>query len=154
MLLIDPAIKPSPIVKSHNQHLAYTSWFGANKGRRQWRFIWCMEHDVAVTSGKWRTVLDAHLLPPHFPMDLISWRVGWSLRRDKVHGGGQWNIGQRHGKISRGHVSDEDVAVHFGPLVRFSSRFMLLLENESRAGTTGHSEIVPTTLCNGKKEKE
>lgn len=113
-----------------------------------------MEHDVAVTSGKWRTVLDAHLLPPHFPMDLISWRVGWSLRRDKVHGGGQWNIGQRHGKISRGHVSDEDVAVHFGPLVRFSSRFMLLLENESRAGTTGHSEIVPTTLCNGKKEKE
>lgn len=143
-----PAIKPTPIAKSHNQHLAYASWMAANKGRRHWRFIWCLEHDVAATKGSWRRVLDHHLRRPHLDRDFISWRVGWSLRTDKVHGGGQWNIGQRHGKISRGHVSDREVAVHFGPLIRFTSRYLLLLERESRGGTTGHSEIAPTTLCN------
>ncbi len=143
-----PAIKPTVMAKSHNQHLAYVSWFAANKDRRPWRYIWCMEHDVAATKGAWRRVLDYHLAPPHRDSDFISWRVGWSLRADKVHGGGQWNIGQRHGKISRGHVADREVSVHFGPLLRFSRKFMALLEAESRLGTTGHSEVAPSTLCN------
>mmetsp|Transcript_29139 Transcript_29139/g.65229 ORF Transcript_29139/g.65229 Transcript_29139/m.65229 type:complete len:336 (-) Transcript_29139:140-1147(-) len=143
-----PGVKQAPIAKSHNQHLAYTSWWAANKDRRPWRFVWCIEHDVAVTGGHWRSVLDTHLRPPWAVRDLVSWRVGWSLRGDKIHGGGQWNIGQRNGVISRGRVPDSQVAVHFGPLVRFSARFLDHLHVESVKGATGHAEIAPTTLCN------
>jgi hypothetical protein len=143
-----PSVKPTPIAKSHNQHLAYTSWWQAHKSRLNWRYVWCLEHDVAVTGGIWRSVFDAHLVAPHAARDFVSWRVGWSLRGDKVHGGGQWNIGQRHGKVSRGNVPDHQVALHFGPLLRFSARFLELLEVESASGTTGHAEVVPPTLCN------
>ena len=143
-----PSVKPTPIAKSHNQHLAYTSWWQANKRRRNWRYIWCIEHDVAVTGGVWRSVFDAHLVPPHSERDFVSWRVGWALRGDKVHGGGQWNIGQRHGKVGRSGVPDNQVSLHFGPMLRFSSKFLELLETESAVGTTGHAEVVPPTLCN------
>ena len=143
-----PSVKPTPIAKSHNQHLAYTSWWQEHKTRMHWRYVWCLEHDVAVTGGAWRNVFDAHLVAPHATRDFVSWRVGWSLRGDKVHGGGQWNIGQRHGKVGRGNVPDNEVSLHFGPLLRFSSRFLELLETDSGIGTTGHAEVVPPTLCN------
>lgn len=70
---------------------------------------------------------------------------GWI---SKVHGGGQWNIGQRHGKLMRGLVPDDQVAMHFGPLLRFSARLLALLQDESAAGSTAHAEIAPSTLCN------
>lgn len=70
-----------------------------------------------------------------------SFLVSLSFLLQQVHGGGQWNIGQRHGKVGRGGVHDQDVAMHFGPLLRASARFLNLLEDDSRDGTTGHAEV-------------
>lgn len=110
--------------------------------------IWCLEHDVAVTAGYWRDVFDVHLKAPHHERDFVSWRIGWSLRADKIHGGNQWNIGLRYGKMGRGNIPDTEVAFHFGPLVRFSSKFLNYMNDQSKLGNVAHSEIAPTTLCN------
>jgi hypothetical protein len=110
-----------------------------------------MEHDVGVSGGYWRYVLDRHLEPPHANLDLLSWRVGYTPRPSSVHTHNtmQWNINMRHGSVSQSHVPSHEVALHFGPLVRYSSRYLSFLETESSLrGTTGHSEIVVTTLCN------
>jgi hypothetical protein len=101
-----------------------------------------------VTAGYWRDVFDRHLKPPHSTRDFVSWRVGWSLRGDKVHGGGQWNIGLRYGKLGRTEIQDHDVAMHFGPMIRFSAKYLDYVDKQSKLGNTGHSEIAPTTLCN------
>jgi hypothetical protein len=34
-----PNVKPVPLAKSHNQHLAYTSWWAENLKRRNWRYV-------------------------------------------------------------------------------------------------------------------
>eukprot|EP00622_Pseudochattonella_farcimen_P005913 FR741624.1.p1 GENE.FR741624.1~~FR741624.1.p1 ORF type:complete len:296 (+),score=-6.29 FR741624.1:108-890(+) len=105
-----------------------------------------MEHDVAVTGGDWRMVFDGRLAPRKLDLDFVSQKVGFSTKVSRVHGGGAWNLNFRNGMLSR--VKAEEVAVHFGPLVRFSVKLIDHIHEMSLEGATGHSEVAPSTLCN------
>ncbi len=148
-----PAVKPLPVSKSHQQHLGYSTWWQLRGGGElspkkhwNWRFVWCLEHDMAFTGGNWRVVLDGHLASPFKMIDFLSWNIGWVARGDKVHGGGQWNARMRHGSLNR--VPYADIAVHFGPIVRFSNKFLGYMHHQSMKGDVGHSEVAPSTMCN------
>lgn len=147
-----PNVKPVKLSKSHDQHLAYTTWWNRHgkpdsspEGQLPWRFVWCMEHDVAVTGGDWRMVFDGHLAPRKLDLDFVSQKVGFSTKVSLVHGGGAWNLNLRNGMLSR--VKAEEVAVHFGPLVRFSVKLIDHIHEMSLEGATGHSEVTHTCVC-------
>uniref|UniRef100_A0A7S2W9Q0 Uncharacterized protein n=1 Tax=Rhizochromulina marina TaxID=1034831 RepID=A0A7S2W9Q0_9STRA len=168
-----PAVKHHVVSKSHYQHMAFTTCYtrllfatgqevepgaqlpkavsrshvlppaGARGRQTSYRHVWCVEHDVAITGGNWRPILDAHLGMPHH---LLSWLVGWTVRADKVHHGGQWNAGFRSGALLR--AKTHEVVVHFGPLIRLSHRYMKFVQSNVLLGNNGHSEVVLSTLCN------
>ena len=55
------------------------------------------------------------------------------------------------GKIGGRSLVDfpvDEIAIHFGPIVRFSSRLMNYLHEVSLQGAVAHSEVMPSTLCN------
>ena len=80
-----------------------------------------MEHDVAFTGGNWRVVFDAHVTnPAKAKLDFVSWQVGWTPKVMPVHGGGSWNMNLRGGRLAA--VPGEEVAMHFGPIIRLSSK--------------------------------
>ena len=56
------------------------------------------------------------------------------------------SIDPGHGALNR--VPYPDVAVHFGPIIRVSNRFLGRIHKESMRGSVGHSEVAPSTLCN------
>ena len=86
-----PHVKPQDISKSHYQQLSYTTWWHrhAKSSGDNWRYVWCMEHDVAFTGGNWRVVFDSHATNPvKARLDFVSWQVGWTPKITPVHGGG------------------------------------------------------------------
>ena len=146
-----PALK-----KSHYQQLAYAF---ALRGK-DYEFAWCVEHDVALTGGNWLGFYEAHA---NDSRDLLAWRVGWVPKDAKPHKGGAWNAGMMKGPrfdcfhndrggwpFSTCHGGHSEVAILFGAIVRFSSRFASLLDQDGAADppSFGHSETAVPTLCN------
>ena len=90
-------------------------------------------------------------------------RVGWVPKYAAPHRGGSWNAGLLKGPrfdcVERGrggrpfstcHGGITEVAILFGPVVRYSSRFASLLDQDAAADppSYGHSETAVPTLCN------
>ena len=112
---------------------------------------------MALTGGNWLAMLSDH--DASDARDLLAWRVGWAPRpppasrrrpsrnptndagRDRVHGGGTWNLPMVYGpeiqscstpgdmKVRGPCMPASDVAFLFGPVVRFSGRFAALLDD-------------------------
>ena len=129
-----PALK-----KSHYQQLAYAF---ALRGK-DYEFAWCVEHDVALTGGNWLGLFQDHASDSR---DLLAWRVGWVPKYAKPHKGGAWNAGMMKGPrfdcfhndrggwpFSTCHGGHSEVAILFGAIVRFSSRFASLLDQDGAA---------------------
>ena len=146
-----PALK-----KSHYQQLAYAF---ALRGK-DYEYAWCVEHDVALTGGNWLGFYEAHASDAR---DLLAWRVGWVPKDAKPHKGGAWNAGMMTGPrfdcfqngrggwpFSTCHGGHAEVAILFGAVVRYSSRFASLLDQDGAADppSYGHSETAVPTLCN------
>ena len=129
-----PALK-----KSHYQQLAYAF---ALRGK-DYEYAWCVEHDVALTGGNWLGFYEAHASDSR---DLLAWRVGWVPKDAKPHKGGAWNAGMMKGPrfdcfhndrggwpFSTCHGGHSEVAILFGAIVRYSSRFAALLDQDGAA---------------------
>ena len=144
------------VKKSHYQQLAYAF---ALRGK-DYEFAWCVEHDVALTGGNWLGFYEAHA---NDSRDLLAWRVGWVPKDAKPHKGGAWNAGMMTGPrfdcfqngrggwpFSTCHGGHAEVAILFGAIVRYSSRFASLLDQDGAADppSYGHSETAVPTLCN------
>ena len=142
--------------KSHYQQLAYAY---ALRGK-DYEYAWCIEHDVALTGGNWLGLFEAH---GEDRRDLLAWRVGWVPKYAAPHRGGSWNAGLLKGPrfdcVERGrggrpfstcHGGITEVAILFGAVVRYSSRFASLLDQDAAADppSYGHSETAVPTLCN------
>uniref|UniRef100_A0A7S2E2V8 Uncharacterized protein n=1 Tax=Octactis speculum TaxID=3111310 RepID=A0A7S2E2V8_9STRA len=116
-----------------------------------------MEHDVGITGNDWRALFDAHLARDHPPQegggdtDLLSWLVGWApIPPPHPHEAAGWTLGvQQNSRFGELHnVPIPNLAVHFGPVIRVSSRLMDHMHVSALEGYLGHFEIAPTTLCN------
>ena len=153
------AITPrKAIIKSHYQQLAYALAVAELGGA--YDYCWCVEHDVALTGGNWLNFFEDHAKDAR---DLLAWRVGWVPKDAKPHKGGAWNAGMMTGPrfdcfqngrggwpFSTCHGGHAEVAILFGAIVRFSSRFASLLDQDGAADppSYGHSETAVPTLCN------
>ena len=134
------------IVKSHYQQLAYA--LAVRQLGGDFDFVWCVEHDVALTGGRWREMLEDH--DAGDPRDLLAWRVGWTPKIDKVHGGGSWNANACFGPAFSRMRMPDDTAFLFGSIVRYSGRFAAHLDAMAAAPAPsyGHSETATPSLCN------
>ena len=127
---------------------------------KDYEYAWCVEHDVALTGGNWLGLFQDHASDSR---DLLAWRVGWVPKDAKPHKGGAWNAGMMTGPrfdcfqngrggwpFSTCHGGHSEVAILFGAIVRYSSRFASLLDQDGAADppSYGHSETAVPTLCN------
>lgn len=142
-----PAVhRRSALIKSHYKQLAY-ALVAARRGVEASSFVWGVEHDVALTGGRWRALFEAH--DDVDARSLLASRVGWAPKLDPVHGGGAWNLAHIHGP-GFAHTPLADVAFMFGSITRYSGRFAAHLDALARgpSPTYGHSEAATPSLCN------
>jgi hypothetical protein len=71
-----PSVKPLPIAKSHNQHLAYTSWWAENRDRRNWRFVseWLRHKNRSISRFICRILPYLFFFQLRFGVLSMTWR--------------------------------------------------------------------------------
>mmetsp|Transcript_15089 Transcript_15089/g.22657 ORF Transcript_15089/g.22657 Transcript_15089/m.22657 type:complete len:419 (-) Transcript_15089:93-1349(-) len=133
------------IIKSHYQYLAFAA--AAMELDTRYTTFWCLEHDVALTGGQWLQLFQWH--DERRGIDFLSWQIGWTPKIDRIHGGGSWNSRMIYGPATA-RIPLSEISFSFGPIVRFSSKFLYLLDTLAKEKTPsyGHAETFVPTLCN------